>query len=98
MHCYDILSGGASVTGNSALKNARKVALASFYGQALIVTMGSEQYCVALSDDMIDNFCATAFSLFNSLVARRLTLLLPKRENPAIQGCFRYSVRVDCDK
>ena len=45
MHCYDtILSGGASVTGNSDLKNARKVALASFYAtaiQALIVTMGS---------------------------------------------------------
>ena len=56
---------------------------------------------LALSDDMINNFCATAFCLFNSLVARRLTLLLPKRENPAIQGlrdklvmdlkpCFRY--------
>ena len=41
------------------------------------------------------------FVFFNSLVARRLTLLLPKRENPAIQGlrdklvmdlkpCFRY--------
>ena len=70
------------------------------------LTMGSEQYCVALSDDMIDNFCATAFCLFNSLVARRMTLLLPNRENSAIQGlkeklvmdlkpCFRY---VDCDK
>ena len=55
---------------------------------------------------MIDNFCATAFSLFNSLVARRLTLLLPKRENPARQGlreklvmdlkpCIRY---LDGDK
>ena len=31
MHCYDILSGGASlVTGYSDLKKARKVALASF--------------------------------------------------------------------
>ena len=43
MHCYDILSGGASVTGYSVLKNARKVALASFYAtaiQALVVTMG----------------------------------------------------------
>ena len=44
MHCYDIsLSGGASVTGDSDLKNARKVAaLASFYAtaiQALIMTM-----------------------------------------------------------
>ena len=70
------------------------------------MTMGSEQYCAALSDDMIDNFCDTAFCLFNSLVARRLTLLLPKSENPAIQGlrdklvadlkpCFRY---IDCEK
>ena len=30
MHCYDILSGGASVTGYSTLKKARKVAIASF--------------------------------------------------------------------
>ena len=47
MHCYDILSGGASVTGYSVLKKARKVALASFYAtaiQALLVTMGLEQY------------------------------------------------------
>ena len=43
MHCYDILSGGASVTGYGVLKNVRKVALASFYAtaiQALLVTMG----------------------------------------------------------
>ena len=50
---------------------------------------------------MIDNFCADAFCLFNSLVARRLTLLLPKSKNPDMQGsrdklvldlepCFRY--------
>ena len=55
---------------------------------------------------MIDNFCATAFSLFNSLVARRLTLLLPKSNNPDMQvlrdklvldlePCFRY---LDNDK
>ena len=53
------------------LKNARKVAVASFYAtaiQALIVTMGLEQYCVTLTDDMIDIFCADAFCLFNSLV------------------------------
>ena len=56
MHCYyDILvSGGASVTGyTSGLKKARKVALASFYAtaiQALIVTMGLEQYCITLTD------------------------------------------------
>ena len=47
MHCYDILSGGASVTGYGALKNARKGALASFYAtaiQALLVrTLGLEQ-------------------------------------------------------
>ena len=35
MHCYDILSGGASVTGYSVLKKARKVALASFYATAI---------------------------------------------------------------
>ena len=78
-----------SVTGYSDLKNARKVALASFYAtaiQALIVTMGLEQYCVTLTDDMIDIFCADAFCLFNSLVARRLTFLLPKSKNSAIQG------------
>ena len=68
----DILSGGGpSVTGYSAvLKNARKVALASFYVtaiQALIVTMGLEQYCDTLSDNMIEVFCADAFCLFNSL-------------------------------
>ena len=80
MHCYDILSGGASVIGYSVvLKKARKVALASFYAtaiQALIVTMGLEQYCNTLAVNMIDNFCADAFCLFNSLVARRLTLRL----------------------
>ena len=63
MHCYaDILSGGASVTGYGVLKNARKVALASFYAtaiQALLVTMGLEQYCDTLSDNIkIDVFCA----------------------------------------
>ena len=86
--CYDILSGGASVTGYSVLKKARKVALASFYAtaiQALIVTMGLEQYCNTLTNNMIDNFCADAFCLFNSLVARRLTLLLPKGKNPDMQ-------------
>ena len=53
-----------SVNGYSDLKNARKVALASFYAtaiHALIVTMGLEQYCVTLTDDMIDNFCAVLF-------------------------------------
>ena len=43
---YHYLAGGASVTGYSdSLKNARKVALASFYAtaiQALIMTMGLE--------------------------------------------------------
>ena len=54
---------------------------------------------------MIDVFCADAFCLFNSLVARRLTLLLlvlPKSNNPDMQvlidklvldllePCFRY--------
>ena len=114
-HCYDTLSGGASVTGYGALKKARKVAIASFYAtaiQVLIVTMGSEQYCVALwSDDMSawltrKIHALLPFALFNSLVARRLTLLLPIRENPAIQGLrdklvadlkpsFRY---IDCEK
>ena len=44
----------------------RKVALASFYAtaiQALLVTMGLEQYCDTLSDNMIDVFCADAFCL-----------------------------------
>ena len=31
MHCYDILSGGASVTGNSDLKNARTEGGDSFF-------------------------------------------------------------------
>ena len=50
---------------------------------------------------MIDVFCADAFCLFNSLVARRLTLLLPKSNSPDMQvlrdklvldlaPCFRY--------
>ena len=49
---HDILSGGASVTEYSALKNARKVALASFNAtaiQALIVThygLGTVLCCV----------------------------------------------------
>ena len=82
------------------------MALASFYAtaiQALLVTMaGLEQYCDTLSDNMIDIFCADAFCLFNSLVARRLTLLLPKCNSPDMQvirdklavldlePCFRY--------
>ena len=64
MHCYDILSGGASVTGYSVLRNARNLALSSFYAtaiQALVVTMGLELYCDTLSDNMIDVFCADAF-------------------------------------
>ena len=89
MHCYDILSGGASVPGYGTLKKARKVAIASFYAtaiQALVVTMAlsgaGRQYCVELTDVMIETFCSTAFCLFNSLVARRLTLLrLPKNVN-----------------
>ena len=51
-------------------------------------------------------FAADAFCLFNSLVARRLTLLLPKSKNPDMQvlrdklvldlePCFRY---LDNDK
>ena len=47
---------------DSVLKKARKVALASFYAtaiQALIVTLGLDQYCTnTLTDNMIDNFCA----------------------------------------
>ena len=82
------------------------MALASFYAtaiQALLVTMGLEQYCDTLSDNMIDVFCADAFCfIFNSLVARRLTLLLPKSNSPDMQvirdkplvldlePCFRY--------
>ena len=89
MHCYDILSGGASVTGCGVLKNARKVALASFYAtaiQALLVTDGLGAVLPdTLSDNMIDVFCADAFCLFNSLVARRLTLLLPKSNSPDMQ-------------
>ena len=54
-------------------------------------------------------FCADAFCLFNSLVARRLALLLPKCNNPDMQvirdklvldlePCFRYldKDRKDC--
>ena len=47
--------------------------------------MGLEQYCDTLSDNMIDVFCADAFCLFNSLVARSLTLLLPKSNSPDMQ-------------
>ena len=43
------------------------------------------QLIVTLTDNMIDDFCADAFCLFNSLVARRLTLLLPKSKNPDMQ-------------
>ena len=80
------------------------MALASFYAtaiQALLVTMGLEQYCDTLSDNMIDVFCTDAFCLFNSLVARRLILLLSKCNSPDMQvirdnlvldlePCFRY--------
>ena len=72
MHCYDTLSGGASVAGYSDLKKARKVVLASFYAtaiQALIVTMGLEQYCDTLTDNMIDDFCEDA--LFVCLTSTR---------------------------
>ena len=74
------------------------------------MTMGSEQYCVALvvSDDMIDNFCATCSLLFIQLSGSSKeadsSFTKGRERNPAIvQGlrdklvmdlkpCFRYII------